>query len=68
MHILISPIFVYKLCPVATPKHPEPFLLEIYVRVAAIAPYLQRVPFYSVIKVLHHGSTIKLLSFLILIK
>ena len=48
--------FGYKSCSVATPKHFEPLLLEIYIRVVAITPDLRRVPFYSVIKFLHHQA------------
>ena len=64
----MSPIFLYKSCSIANPRHSKPLILEIYVRVVAIAPDLQRVPFYSVIKPLHHSSTIKLLLLQIPIK
>ena len=64
----MSPIFIYKLYSMATPKHSKPLLLEIYVYVIALAPNLQRIPFNSIIKFFYYSSTIKLLLLLILIK
>jgi hypothetical protein len=55
MHILIPPIIFYILYSVATPRHPEPLLLENYVRIVALTPDLQRVSFYSVIDFLYHS-------------
>ena len=68
IYIQISPIFLYKSCSIATFRYFKPLLLEIYVRVVALAPDLQRVPFYNIIKFLYYSSTIKLLLLLILIK
>jgi hypothetical protein len=68
MHTSISPIFSYKLCSVATPGHPEPFLLENHSRIVALTPDLQRVSFYSVIDFLHYSSATELILSLILIK
>ena len=48
VHILISPIFSYKLYSVATSGHPEHLLLENHVYVIALTPDLQRVSFYSI--------------------
>jgi hypothetical protein len=64
----MSLIFLYESCSMATLRHFEPLPLEIYVRVVALAPNLQRVPFYNIMKFLYHSSTIKLLSLLILIQ
>jgi len=66
VHTSISPIFSYKLCSVATPGHPEPFLLENHSRIVALTPDLQRVSFYSVTDVLHYSSTTELILSLIL--
>jgi hypothetical protein len=49
VYTLISPIFLYKSCSVATPEHSEPLPLENYVRVVALAPDLQKVSVYSTI-------------------
>ena len=68
VHTLISLIFSYKLCSVATPGHPEPFPLENHGRIVALTPDLQRVSFYSVIGFPHHSPTIELILSLILIK
>ena len=68
MHTLISLIFLYKLCFVATLKYSKPFLLENYVCIVALALNLQRVPLYGTIEFLHYSSTTELLSLLILIK
>ncbi len=38
VYTLISPIFSYKLCSVATPGYPEPLLLENQVRIVALTP------------------------------
>jgi hypothetical protein len=56
VHILISPIFSYKLYSVATPGQPEPLLLENHVCIIMLMPDLQRVSFYSVIGFLYHSS------------
>ncbi len=64
----MSPIFLYKSYPVATPKHSETLLLENYVRIVALAPDLQKVSFHSAIEFLSHSSTIKLLLLLIFMK
>jgi len=68
VHIQISPIFLYKLCSMATSKHSESLPLENYVCIVALAPDLQKVSFYSETEFLNHSSTNKLLLFLILIK
>jgi hypothetical protein len=68
MYTIISPISFYKLYSVATPGHSEPLLLLYHLRIVVLAPDLQRVSFYSVIKFLYHSSTIKLLLLLIRIK
>ena len=68
MYTLISPIFSYKLCSVATPGHPEPFPLENHGRIVALTPDLQRISFYSVINFLYYSSTTELILSLILIK
>jgi hypothetical protein len=60
VHTLISLVFSYKLCSVATPGHPELFLLENHVRIDAFTLDLQRVSFYSVIDFLYCSSTTKL--------
>jgi hypothetical protein len=65
---LISPIFSYKLYSVATLGHPDPLLLENYIRIIALTPDLQRVSFCNIIGLLHHSSTTKLITSLILIK
>jgi hypothetical protein len=67
-YTLISPISFYKLCSVATPRHPEPLLLENHVRIVALTPDLQRVSFYNVTGFLYHSTTTELLLSLILIK
>ena len=67
VHTLISLIFLHKSCSLATPKHSEPLLLEIYVHVIALMSDLQRVSFYNVTEFLYYSSTIKLLLSLILI-
>lgn len=51
-----------------TPKHLETLLLKNYIYVVALAPSLRRVLLYSVTAFPHYGSTIGLLSLLILIK
>ena len=66
VHTLISPIFSYKLCSVATPGHPK-LLLENHVHIVAITPDLQRVSFYIITDVLYHSSTTELIPSLILI-
>ena len=70
VHTPMSPIFLYKLCLVATPKHSQTFLLENYVRIVAFAPDLQKVSFYSTIELLtcSHSSTLQLLLLLIFMK
>ena len=68
MHTSISPIFSYKLYPVATPGHPKLLLLENHVCIIALTPDLQRVSFYSVTDFLHYSSTTKLIPSLILMK
>ena len=68
VHTSISPIYLYELCSVATPKHSEPLPLENYVRIVALASDLRKVSFYSATEFLHHNSTIEFLSLLILIK
>jgi hypothetical protein len=61
MHTLISRIFSYTLCFVATPGHPEPLLLENHIRIIALTPDLQRVPFYSITDFLYHSSITELI-------
>ena len=56
MYTSISPVFSYKSYSVATPRHPEPLLLENHVRIIALTPDLQRVSFYSVIDFLSATS------------
>jgi len=68
VHILISLIIFYKLCSVATLRHPKPLPLENHVGIVALIPDLQRVSFYSIIKFLYHSSTTELIPSLILIK
>jgi hypothetical protein len=68
VHTSLSPIFLYKLCSIATPKHSEPLLPENYVRIVALSPDLWTVSIYSATEFLHHSSTIELLSLLKLIK
>ena len=68
LHTLMSPISFNKLSSVATPGHPEPLPLPNHLRTVALAPDLEKVSIYNVIKFLHHSSTIKLLLLLILIK
>ena len=38
VHTIISPLIVYMLCRVDTPRHPEPLLQENHVRIVAITP------------------------------
>ena len=47
VHTSISPIFFYKLCSVATPRRPDPLLLENHVGIVALTPVLQRVSFIA---------------------
>ena len=68
MHILISLIFSYKLCFVATPRHPKPLLLENHIYIVTLTPDLQRVSFYSITDFLYYNSITELISFLILYK
>jgi hypothetical protein len=68
VHTLISPIFFYKLCSVATPGHLEPLLLKNHVRIVALTPDLHRLSFYSVTDFFYRSSTTELLPSLILIK
>ena len=68
IHTYSSPIFWYKSCSVATHKHSEPFSLDNYVRIVAVAPNLRKVSVYSTTAFFYHSSTIELLSLLILIK
>jgi hypothetical protein len=68
IYTLISLIFSYKLCSVATPGYPELLLLENHVRIVALIPNLQRVSFYNVIDFFYHSSIIELLLSPILIK
>ena len=68
LHTLMSLISFNKLSSVATPGHPKPLPLPNHLRIVALAPDLERVSIYSVIKFLYHSSTIKLLLLLILIK
>ena len=68
MDTLISPIIFYKLCSVATPKHPKRLLLENRIYIVALTPDLQRVSFYSIIAFLYYSSTTKLILSLILLK
>jgi hypothetical protein len=67
MHTSISPIFSYKLYPVATPRHSKPLPLLNHLRIITLTPNLQRVSFYSTIEFLHYSPTTKLLSSLIYI-
>ena len=64
----MTPIFVYKLCSIATAKHSEVLLLENYVRIVALAPDLRKVHLYSATEFLYYNSTIELLLLLMLIK
>jgi hypothetical protein len=68
MHTLMTPIFMYKSCSIATTEHSKPILLENCVRIVAIAPDLWTVSIYNAIEFLYRSSTIKLLSLLILMK
>lgn len=52
----------------ATAEHLESLPLESHVRIVALTPELQRVPFYSATYFLHHSSTIELLVSLVHIK
>ena len=65
VHTPIFPITFYKLYSVATPGHPERFLLENHLSIAALTPDPQRVSFYSVTGFLHHSSTTELILSLI---
>lgn len=65
MHVLISSLFLHKLCSVATLEHSELFLLKNHVLVVALTPNLRRASFYSVPDFLRHSSTIELLLSLI---
>jgi hypothetical protein len=53
---------------VTTLEHSESFPLENYVRIVALAPKLQKVSVYGTTEIVHHSSTIELLSLLILRK
>jgi len=68
MHTSISPIFLHRLCSVATPKHFKSLLVGNYVRIIALASNLREVSFYSVTELLYYNSTVELLSLLIFIK
>jgi hypothetical protein len=68
MHTLISLIIFNKLCSVATPRHPEPLLLENHVRIVALTPDLQRVSFYSIIDFLYYSFHHELIPSPILVK
>jgi hypothetical protein len=68
IHTLISPIDSYKLCSVATPRHPKPLQPEYHIYIVTFILDLQRVSFYSIIDFLYHSSTTKLLPSLILVK
>ena len=68
VHTSISPIFLDKLCSVATCEYSEPLLLENYIHIVALVPDLWRVSFHSAIEFLYHTSTIELLPLQILIK
>jgi hypothetical protein len=68
VHTSISSIFSYKLYSMATPRHPEPLLLENHVCIIALTPDLQRVSFYSLIDFFYYSSTTELIPSSILIK
>jgi hypothetical protein len=68
VHILVYPMFLYKLYFMATPRHSKPLLLNKYIYIVVLAPDLQKVSVYSNIDFPYHGSTAKLLLLLILIK
>jgi hypothetical protein len=68
VHALISLIFLYKSCSIATAEHSKPLLLENYVDIVALSPNLQRVSIHCATELLYHSSTIELLLSLIFIK
>src|SRR5438034_1216744 len=68
MHTLILFMIFYKLYSVATLGYLKPFLLEYYVITIVLTPNLQRVSFYSVIKLLYYSSTTELILPLLLNK
>ena len=68
VHMLTSPIILYKLRSIATPRHPEPLILENYIRIVVLGPDLQAVSFYNVREFLLHSSTIELILLLIHMK
>jgi hypothetical protein len=68
MHAQYFPTVLYKSSTVATRKYSEPLPPKNYVRIVAFAPDLRRAFSHGVIEFLHHRTTIKLLSLLMLMK
>jgi hypothetical protein len=68
VHTLISPIIFYKVCFVATSRHPKPLLLENHFYIIALTPNLQRVSFYNIIVFFYYSFTTELILSLILLK
>jgi hypothetical protein len=68
MHTSISLVMFRELYSIATPRYSKPLPLENHVRIVALKPDLQRVPFYSTIEFLHYTSTTELLPSLIYTK
>jgi hypothetical protein len=68
MYTLISFIIFYKLYSIASPRYPEPLLLENHIHIVTFTPDLQKVSFYSIIEFLYYNFTTELILSLILIK
>ncbi len=67
VYILVSPIYLYKLCLVATLKYFKCLLLKKYVYIV-LASNLRKVSLYRVIEFFYYKSTIELLLLLIFVK
>jgi hypothetical protein len=61
VHTLISPLFSFKLCSMATLGNPGPLPLENHVCIVAFTANLQRVSFSSLIEILYYSSTTELI-------